>query len=148
LLEALAAVRRSYVKPPPFEPARSTRMFTIRTRDIGEVVFLPAIRKALAKAAPGIRIRTVYFPMEETLASLATGRIDLALSVPPSSEADIHGRPILRDHYVCVMRRGHPLARCQPTREQFLAGDHLLVEYSGVGYEEIERALTRTGRRN
>jgi DNA-binding transcriptional LysR family regulator len=147
LLEALATVRRTRMEPPAFQAGASTRLFTIRTRDIGEVVCLPAVRSKLEEVAPGIRLKTVASPLEETLSGLASGRIDLALGFLPTLETGIHSKPFIREHYVCAMRAGHPLARRRLTLDDFMASDHLLVEYSGSGYQDIERQLVNAGAR-
>lgn len=147
ILDALAIVRKTKVQAPRFDPATSTRMFVIRTRDVGEVVIIPPLLARLAESAPRVRIRTVFKTIEETLAGLASGRIDLALGFLPSLETGIHRKVLFSQHYVCVMRRGHPLANRKLTSELFKSQEHLLVEYSGSGHLVLERALIEAGAR-
>ena len=148
LLDALAIVRKTGSAQARFDPATARRIFTVRTRDIGEVVCFPPLLKRLAASAPGIKLRTVFKPIEETLVGLAAGRIDLALGFLPSLETSIHRRPLLRQHYVCVMRAGHPLAKRRMTMDKFLEQEHLLVEYSGSGHQVLQRALVERGARH
>jgi DNA-binding transcriptional LysR family regulator len=147
LLDALTLVRRADGEPSRFDPAKARRTFTVRTRDIGEVVCLPGMTTSMGSAAPHVQLRTVLHPRAETLAGLATGRIDLALGFLPSLEADIHRRILFNETYVCVMRRGHPLARAGLTPESFLAAEHVLVEYSGSGHTALEKLITESGGR-
>lgn len=147
LLDALALVRKTRTAPSPFNPETAQRMFTVRTRDIGEVVCFPRILSALGQSAPGIRLRTVFSPIEETLTGMASGRIDLALGFLPSLETAIHRRPLFTQHYVCAMRAGHPLSGTDLDAASFIAQDHLLVEYSGSGHLMLERALVEAGAR-
>jgi DNA-binding transcriptional LysR family regulator len=148
LLEALALVRKSRSGQARFDPATSRRMFTVRTRDIGEVVCFPRLLASMGIAAPEIRLRTVFKPIEETIAGLASGHIDLALGFLPSLETGIHRKLLFKQHYVCVMRVDHPIARRRLTLELFCSQDHLLTEYSGSGHQALERALNDAGLRN
>ncbi|BFG79848.1 LysR family transcriptional regulator [Paraburkholderia terrae] len=145
LLDALAMIRNTSAERVKFDPAGSRRLFTIRTRDIGEAVHLPPLLRELEAAAPHIRLRTVFAPMDETLSGLASGKIDFALGFLPSLETGIHRRKLGQQHYVCVMRHGHPLADRELTIELFREGPHLLVEYSGSGHKLLEKALIDAG---
>ena len=48
--------------------------------------------------------------------------------------------------YVCVMRRGHPLAEQPLTLDAFCAARHLLVSFSGRPYGFIDQTLGALGR--
>lgn len=148
LLGALAMIRKASNVHTPFDPTIARRQFTIRTRDIGEVVYFPRILKEISRVAPSVRLRTTFLPIDETLSGLATGRIDLALGFLPSLETAIHRKVLFKQHYVCVMRQGHPLAKKKLTYDIFRHQHHLLVEYSGSGHLVIEKALIEAGSRN
>lgn len=148
LLDALAMVRKTGAERSRFDPLIAQRMFTVRMRDISEVVRLPQMMTALSQSAPGIRLRSVFCPIQETVAGMASGQIDFALGFLPALEADIHQRHLLQQRYVCVMRSGHPLADVELTAERFSQGEHLLVEHSGSGHSQLERALVESGARN
>ncbi len=145
LLDALALLRKPRSAQTKFDPGTSRRMFTIRTRDIGEVVCLPALLNAMTDVAPSVRMRTVFKPIEDTLAGLASGQIDLALGFLPSLETGIHRKLLIHQHYVCVMRADHPIAHRKLTMNLFAAHRHLLTEYSGSGHQVLERALNEAG---
>ena len=49
--------------------------------------------------------------------------------------------------YVCVMRRGHPLADAPLTLDDFCAARHLLVSFSGRPYGFIDQTLGALGRK-
>ncbi len=148
LLDALAMVRKTHSAPTVFEPTLASRTFTVRTRDIGEVVCFPGVLEELGQSAPGIKLRTVFRPIDETLTGMASGHIDLALGFLPSLETAIHRRKLFSQHYVCAMRADHPLSKAPLDLEAFLAQEHLLVEYSGSGHQVIEKALIEAGAKN
>ncbi|MDB5795417.1 MAG: LysR family transcriptional regulator [Noviherbaspirillum sp.] len=148
LLDALAAIRKTSNVESRFDPSTSRRSFIIRTRDIGEVVCFPMLLPQLSAIAPHIKLRTIFQPIEETLAGLASGRMDFALGFLPSLETGIHRRVLFTQHYVCVMRADHPLAKRKLTAELFQEQQHLLTEYSGSGHQMLERGLNEAGVRN
>lgn len=148
LLDALAMVRKTRVERGRFDPASARRVITVRTRDVGEAHVLPRVLAALSETAPGIRLRTVFRPLPETVAGMASGQIDFAMGFLPALEAGIHRRLLFTQNYVCVMRAGHPLARGKLTPERFSEAEHLLVEYSGSGHIQLERALNAAGARH
>jgi len=148
LLEALDLVREAQSRALEFSPQHCRKVFTVRTRDIGEAVCLPTILKMLQTQAPMSRINTVASSVEETLIGLSTGRIDLAIGYLPTLKTDIHRTIVSSQHYVCALRRGHPLADAELTLERFLAQQHLLVETGGTGHVLLERALIEAGARH
>jgi DNA-binding transcriptional LysR family regulator len=148
LLDAIAMIRKTHNDRGRFEAATERRLFTIRTRDIGEAVCFPRIFEALAQSAPGVRLRTVFKPIPETMSGMSSGQIDFALGFLPALEAGIHYRSLFKQRYVCVMRQGHPLSHGPLTQMAFGACEHLLVEYSGSGHQQLERALIDASGRN
>lgn len=145
LLESLVLIRNTSSLHTSFHARDSTRSFTIRTRDVGEVVVLPALFKRIASAAPLIKINAMFAPIDETVHGLSTGRMDVALGYLPALERNIHRKALFTQRYFCVMRRDHPMARGELTLKRFLAQQHLLVEYAGSGHFLLERALVEAG---
>jgi DNA-binding transcriptional LysR family regulator len=148
LLDALAMVSKTRAEHGRFDPSTARRMFTIRTRDIGEAVCFPRILAALGQSAPGLRLRPLFRSIPETMSGMAAGQIDFALGFLPSLKTGIHSRLLFKQHYVCVMREGHPLADVEVTAKQFAESEHLLVEHSGSGHAVLEQALVDAGVRN
>jgi DNA-binding transcriptional LysR family regulator len=84
---------------------------------------------------------------------LNDGVADLALGYFPAVLADLtakaqSGEAVAYEHhrlydgeYVCVMRRGHPLAEQQISLNAFCEARHLLVSFSGRPYGFIDEAL-------
>ena len=148
LLDAVNLVRSTASERVQFNPRESTRLFTLRTRDIVEAILLPKLLPALQKLAPNIHLRTVLSSQDEIQPALAHGRIDLAAGYLPGLEAGIHKSNLLVDHYVCVMRAGHPLADGNMTLKRFLSQEHLITEHTGTGHILLEKALKSAGLRD
>lgn len=106
-----------------FEPRRSTRVFRMHLSDIGEARFLPRLLAMQEADAPGTRIETRALPTDEIAPALDSGRLDVAIGYLPAV-ADTLSRPLIRDRYVLLVRRGHPVLRRWQRRAE---GDELAL---------------------
>jgi DNA-binding transcriptional LysR family regulator len=114
--------------------------------------------QALEKQAPQVSIRVVPLTTRDPRNLLNDGGADLALGYFPAVLADLtakaqSGEAVAYEHhrlydgeYVCVMRRGHPLAEQQISLNAFCEARHLLVSFSGRPYGFIDEALASIGR--
>lgn len=143
--EALALVRSSVKKAEEFDPRTSKRVFRFFMSDLGEMVFLPTLMTHLKQIEASVRIETFQVPSAEVAGRLTSGDIDFAAGFLPElgSMAQI---PLFREHYVCMMRRDHALARNgKLTLKEFLTGSHVLIQSMGSGHQVIERTLEGRG---
>ncbi len=146
LKEALALVRASMQKPEDFDPRQSKRVFRFFMSDLGEMVFLPALMKHLNSIRAGVRIETFQVPTAELAERLTSGEIDFAAGYLPGLGTALEDMPLFREHYVCMMRRDHPLAgNGRLSLKAFLTASHVLIESMGSGHQVIERTLGRRG---
>jgi DNA-binding transcriptional LysR family regulator len=145
LLDALGLIDRSLAARSGFEAATSTRTFTLGMRDIGEATLLPAVVTHCARQAPGVCLQTVLSPLETTSEKLADGRVDLAVGYLPALQAGIHRRILFNQRYVCVMRRGNPLAQGRFGIKELKRAEHLSIDYTGTGHALVERQLRDQG---
>jgi DNA-binding transcriptional LysR family regulator len=127
-----------------FDAATSQKTFSISMRDTGTQI-LPRLLGHLARSAPGVRIHCPPVDRRDLAGELASGQLDLAVDIPELARSDLKSVKLLDDRYVCVMRRGHPLASRKLTLERFLSAKHILVSgrRSGRGY--IDVTLGRLG---
>ena len=148
LIESLNLVRKTTGIPQPFCPEKSPRTFTIRTRDIGELVLLPTLYRELQAIAPCIKLHTMFTRVEDTVPALGNGRLDVAIGYLPSLEQDIHRKALFKQRYVCVMRKGHPIENSTLDAKTLSMLDHLLVDFGGSGHQAVEKALQELGARD
>ena len=140
--EGLAIIRASF-EPRRFDARTSKRLFTVGMADIGEVVQLPLIVKAIAPEAPGVRLRTAALPPAQARTALAEGHIDLALSNVPV-RMPLHEEPLGAPGYSVIVARDHPFIRARLTLAAFRRARHALVRPIDAARkhgENIERAL-------
>ena len=73
-------------------------------------MILPRLMSAVARHAPGVDL--VVRPMGERPAHyLASGVHDLAIGPDAAFEPSLRSQTLFDDGFVCLLRRGHPLAK-------------------------------------
>ena len=142
LLDELGAV----LAPPRFEPGSSQRRFILATTDYGVHALLAPTLAQWRSQAPGTDLEVRHWSagldhhLDEEGVHLA---ICVLGSQPP---ARIHGRGLGDDHFVCVMRAGHPLSGSAPlTLAQYLGAEHGLISMGGDEKGAIDRILEGMG---
>lgn len=133
LSDALLSVQRAVQLGMGFDAETSTRIFSVALPDLGVTVMLPALLRLLSDRAPGVRIQVEPLSISRLSEKLASGEIDLVLSVHLSSSEGLRQETLLTDDYVCLVRRGHPLARRKRVRiDDYAAHGHLA--YTPIGF--------------
>lgn len=125
-----------------FDPASSTRSFTLAMTDVGEMYFLPVLVDELSAIAPGVTLQVVSVTHPSLKEDMATGRIDLAMGLLPQLQAGFYQQALFHQKYVCVMRQSHPLApRNKLPLAAFAGAEHVRVLASGTGHGRVDVAL-------
>jgi DNA-binding transcriptional LysR family regulator len=128
-----------------FDPASSTRAFTVAMTDIGEIYFLPNLMKKLALVAPGVTISTVRDQSDTLRDEMERGRVDLVIGFLPDLKSGFFQRRLFRQRYVCLFRKGHPLAGAGMTMKTFLNAEHVSIIAEGTGHGMVDTAIQRAG---
>ncbi len=143
---ALQGVAAALQPARPFDSKTAEARIRIGTGDFGEVVLLPSVVERLANEAPRIDLRVV-FQGDNPAEMLRSGDADLLLT--PLFAADvgsgIYTRKLFDERFVCVVRRGHPLADKKLTLARYVAASHALVAPRGKEGSHTDDALARMG---
>jgi DNA-binding transcriptional LysR family regulator len=143
--EALAALGTALENHGDFEPATSTRSFTLYISDNGQLVILPRLLARLKDLAPRVRIRVRAFPAKALHVAMESGDVDLAIGSFTTLIAGFKQKRLFRESLVCIVRRDHPLFRNGMTAEAFRSAPHALAEGAGLAHELLDRWLERQG---
>src|SRR5690606_37911293 len=76
LRKALGIIGSEVLREPRFDPLESSRVFTVNTPDIGEMVFLPRLLGHLALHAPGVSLRSVALAPAQAEDAMEAGDVD------------------------------------------------------------------------
>jgi DNA-binding transcriptional LysR family regulator len=133
LSEALLSVERAVQLGMGFDPATSTRIFRVALPDLSVTQMLSPLLCRVSEQAPGVRLQVEPLSISRLSEKLASGAIDLALAVHLSASDGLRSEPLVNDDYVCLVRRGHPLARRKRVQiKDYAAHGHLA--YTPVGF--------------
>ena len=123
-----------------FEPESSQRRFALHMSDLATGDLLPALLPALRREAPGIRLEVTQLDGGQLTTALDEGRLDLAFGYLPQLEV-AHRQALFDEHYVVLMRAGHPLRQAVHDRRSLEQLEFILVD----SHQEPARALHRLG---
>ena len=150
--EALISVARAVLQRvgtdivaiPSFDPARSDRAVTIVLSDVGEIVLLPNLLKALRERMPKAMVRSVSLPPDEVARELESGEADLAMGYfPDLKKHNFYQQAVYSDTFASLLRADHPIRAEKLSLKQYLALDHIVVHAEGRTEEVIESYLAR-----
>lgn len=142
------------VAPRSFELAKANATFRMAMADATAGLLLPPLVRLIEGEAPGIDIRMVPLTTREPRPMLLRGDIDIAIGFFPgvvaqlqgSTETPVRHERLYAGHYVCVMRKNHPLANQELTLERYCDANHLLVSFSGRARGLVDDALVALNR--
>lgn len=155
--EALAQLQES-LAPGRFEPATARSTFVLAMADATAATLIPALVAIIESEAPGVSIRVLPLTTRDPRRLLDDEAADMAVGHFPAVLADLTARAQSGDavvfesrrlydgEYVCVMRRGHPLADAPLTLDAYCEARHMLVSFSGRPFGFIDEALASLGR--
>lgn len=152
---------RSAVSPERFEPATAQRSFMLTMADSTATMLIAPLLKLIERSAPGVNLRVLPLTTRDPRQFLEINQIDAAIGYFPAvlatiAQQDMEGgaytfdtKRLYSGEYVCVMRRGHPLAARKLTLDKYCAARHLLVSFSGrpVGFVDEALASLKRNRR-
>jgi DNA-binding transcriptional LysR family regulator len=106
---ALSGAERVFTAQPDFDPASSTREFSLLVSDYAVVVLGETLAALLSQEAPNTRLRlTPHSPAMVERAEQALLGADLML-MPHGFLTDLSHRDLYRDEWVCVVSADNPV---------------------------------------
>ncbi|MES2535538.1 MAG: LysR family transcriptional regulator [Pseudomonadota bacterium] len=142
------------VAPNSFDVSKAQATFRMAMADATAALWLPPLVRSIENEAPGLNVRMVPLTTRDPRPFLLRGDVDLAVGFFPGVVAQLAGGPytpirherLYSGHYVCVMRKGHPLATTDLTLDAYCASNHLLVSFSGRPRGQVDEALAQVNR--
>ena len=144
--------------PNVFDPATAATTFVLTMADATAAELMPPLVELITAQAHHVSLRVVPLTTRDPRHLLDQGHADLAIGNFPAVMADLTARAqagetvsflhhrLFEGEYVCVMRKGHPLAKGPLTLKRYCDARHMLVSFSGRAYGFIDQALSAMGR--
>jgi DNA-binding transcriptional LysR family regulator len=130
-----------------FDPAKSAGIFTAGMAEYAEVALVGRLAAGFADQAARATLRLTPLTGADAAEQLDRGAIDVAVAHLNTLPAHIESMLLLRDPFVVVARRGHPIAGQQLSLEAYAALNHILVSPRGDTNGALDRILVDFGLR-
>ena len=131
-----------------FDPVTTERPFLIGAGEYALTTIVPDLTRHLRRTAP--RAKVVVTSIDnESLASLESGRIDLALLSSEPRSTNFRAEEVFQDRLVGVIDEHHPLMAGGGDRvdlDAFLSHPHLVVTQGATTHDAVDASLSRLGR--
>ena len=144
LRSALETLVEATQAPVEFEPATSTRDFTLMLSELGELTFLPLLLAQLGREAPGVRLRVEHLVVDDATDLLSRGRVDLVVTSTRLPEDPLVRRPFMTVDYVAMCADGHPRLTSTPDAST-LAAERFVSVRGTTGHLGPLRLIQRLG---
>jgi DNA-binding transcriptional LysR family regulator len=132
------------LEPDRFDPFKTTRNFRIAVDNYAAVVLVGPLAARVSKVAPGVTLEFRPSGTLDILDLLDRGELDLAIGNLVEQGERFSRQPLLRDEFVAVMRKNHPVTGPQELSiEKFAALPHLEISSVHHASEFIDEALAR-----
>ena len=115
------------IGPSPFDPAHSTRMFTLAVAEAGQVAWLPRITHVMRTQMPRARLRVVGIDSLVSLGGLSSTEVDLHIGVR-SEGTGMHAEPLVKERTTLVARGNHPALAGRLSRRRLDTLEHVTVQ--------------------
>lgn len=115
---ALDGVERVFIAQPQFDPASSTRQFSVQLSDYASALLGSRLSELLAEAAPGARLRLPHNTPETVDHAEQTLLTTDVLVLPHGFITDLPHEDLIRDRWVIVVSADNPDIGDELTIEQ------------------------------
>lgn len=152
--QALAQLRQA-LAPGDFDPRRDAVQLRLAMADATAAVLAPGLVSLIEAERLQVNLRLLPLTTRDPRRLLEGGDADLAVGYFPElvttivaqgPDSHLHHARLYDTRYVCVMRKGHPLAKRALTLDDYVQANHLLVSFSGRPRGYVDQALAAVGR--
>jgi DNA-binding transcriptional LysR family regulator len=144
LAEALQRVR-AVLASDSFEPARSSRSFSVMMQDHVAHLIVPALVNRVHSEAPNVRLNVLPWQSPASLRLERLQSIDLLISCSPSLIGGFERERLFTDTEVTVVRKEHPSAAHLKDLNAFLNAMHVAVAGKGLSEDPVDAWLREEG---
>lgn len=153
--QAMAGLR-DVLDPQAFDPAHDERTLTLAMADATAAVLVPPLIERLERDSAKVDLRIEPLTSRDPRVQLERGTADAAIGFFPDvarelaasgGQGEFQLDALYECEYVCVMRRGHPLAAREAlTLDDYCGARHARVSFAGRKHGFVDEALAKLGR--
>lgn len=106
LLEQLHLLEATVTGQEEFDPLQSEMHWKLSLSDLGEMMFLPPLVKALRLQAPHARVSNISVAAADVATALESREIDAAIGILQPRHRGVRAELLFREQYVAITSRG------------------------------------------
>ena len=128
-----------------FDPARSEVTWRLSLSDLGEMLFLPQLARALRQQAPHTRVTNIAVAAPAVATALETREIDCAIGILQPRHRGVHADFLFREQYVAITapdwRPASGRIGASLTRTQFETASLVLASPTATFHSSVEEMV-------
>jgi DNA-binding transcriptional LysR family regulator len=129
-----------------FDPATTTRQFTVAVSDAGQVSWLPAFGRSMATEMPHASLRVVGIDTWLSWGGPPTTEVDVAIATLDEPAPGVHIAALRGETSVLVVRRDHACAGRRIGKAPLASLEHVEVQVApGRGYRGLSKLYADAG---
>ena len=145
LRQGLRTLDQTLEDDPRFDPATSTRTFTLATTDyVGTVLGGPLMRTLVAEA-PRVTLDVRGLRDTEVGVQLERGEVDVAIYPDFAQVGAVKQRRLFDDGFACLVRQDHPRVGKRLSLATYVELPHALISPQGSGPSIVDKQLAERG---
>jgi DNA-binding transcriptional LysR family regulator len=126
-----------------FDPRSIERTYIVAMRDLYIDLFIPQLADALAVNAPKASLKIIPWDTNAIEMQLGTGAADLGIGVDPPNSAQITGRKLFDERFVCIAGKG--VLKRSLTAQDYADLQHIVVTRTDSVSSPIDKSLAEQG---
>ena len=127
--QILLQIKATIHTTPAFDPATSTRQFSLMMSDYVDTVLMSEVLRRAETAAPRVRFDIVSNDVSSPTEAIERADVDL-LIMPKDYLSEKHpSEDLYTDEYACVVCKDHPVIGDTLTKEQYLELGHVVLQF-------------------
>ena len=143
--EALWALNNGIAETENFNPHTVRQLLRISLNDLASALILPSLVPLLREQAPGIVLETQAVNQNEMINELSAARLSFSIDTATVIDPLLYHAPLLRDEFVCAVRKNHPVVDQHFSIERYLSLDHIHTSSRADEITQVDLALNREG---
>lgn len=140
----MASVGRLLKPRVSFDPATTTREFTLACADYCTAILGPALAELMHARAPLATLRLVTLEQLQGTEGLASN-VDLHLGMPPRIPSGCRSSALFQDSFVCMLPKTSKRAAKRLSLPHYLQASHVRVSVLNSSHDAMDVALTKRG---
>jgi LysR family transcriptional regulator, nod-box dependent transcriptional activator len=125
----LLQIKETINLAPSFDPATSSRTFSLMMSDYVSTILMPAVLRQAQSVAPGVRFEILSNDFSHPMEILERADIDFVIMPNFYLHKSHPSAPLFSDNYVCVVWDENSLVGAEVATEQYLQLGHISVQF-------------------